>query len=390
MVILRLAVRNIIGAGLRTWLSVIVLSLSFVIIIWHKGLLDGWDRQAINDMIKWEVAGGQYWNSKFDPYDPLSLAEAHGTIPFQMEELIDKGDATAFLYTQGTIYPKGRLQSILIKGIDPDQSIIDLPSEELSKGDAEIPALIGMNMSVSSGLKKGDLVTLRWRDRNGAFDAARVHINGVFQTNVPGVDNSQIWIPLDKLQDMILTPGEATIIVCRERDMAYPVVEGWVFKSRDDLFVDLNKIIKSKTMAGLIIWAILLMVAMLAIFDTQVLSIFRRQREIGTYVALGMTRRQVVSLFTIEGTMHSVLAAFVGAAYGIPLLSMQASRGISLPVSTKDYGLAMAEKLFPVYSLGLVLGTVLIVLLVTTIVSYWPSRKIAKMRPTEALRGRIQ
>ena len=105
---------------------------------------------------------------------------------------------------------------------------------------------------------------------------------------------------------------------------------------------------------------------------------------------MGMTRRQVVSLFTIEGTMHSVLAALVGAAYGLPLLSMQATRGISLPVSTKDYGLAMAEKLFPVYSLGLVLGTVLIVLLVTTIVSYWPSRKIAKMRPTEALRGRIQ
>ncbi len=71
-------------------------------------------------------------------------------------------------------------------------------------------------------------------------------------------------------------------------------------------------------------------------------------------------------------------------------LTLQAIRGISIPVNSSDFGIAMAEKLYPVYSLGLIAGTVLIVLLVTTIVSYWPSRKIAKLNPTEALRGRIQ
>jgi ABC-type lipoprotein release transport system permease subunit len=134
----------------------------------------------------------------------------------------------------------------------------------------------------------------------------------------------------------------------------------------------------------------MLMMAMLAIFDTQVLSIFRRQKEIGTYVALGMTRGQVVKLFTIEGAMHSVLAAIVGAVYGIPLLTMQAIKGISIPINSSDFGIAMAERLYPVYSLGLITGTILIVLMVTTVVSYWPSRKIAKLNPTEALRGRIQ
>jgi len=390
MVILKLAVRNIIGAGLRTWLTVIVLSLSFVIIIWHKGLLDGWDRQAINDMISWEVAGGQYWNEKYDPYDPLSLAESHNVIPFQIRNLIERGEASPFLFAQGTVYPEGRLQSIIIKGVDPEQDIIELPSEELADADAEIPAIIGRNLSASTGLEEDDLVTLRWRDKNGAFDAAQVRIAGVFNTNVPSVDNGQIWIPLEVLREMILAPGEATIVVCRESETDYPEVEGWEFLSRDDLFTDLNEIIKSKTMAGLIIWAILLMVAMLAIFDTQVLSIFRRQKEIGTYIALGMTRWQVVSLFTIEGAMHSILATVLGALYGVPLLSIQATRGISLPVSTKDYGLAMAEKLYPVYSLALVAGTVIVVVLVTTLVSYWPSRKIARMKPTEALRGKIQ
>ena len=390
MIAIRLAIRNIIGAGLRTWLNVIVLSFAFVVIIWHKGLLDGWDRQAINDMVKWEIAGGQYWQENYDPYDPFSLAESHAQIPSELQDYLKRGEITPLLFSQGTIYPKGRMQSIVIKGIDPGQDIIDIPSGELVSDNGEIPAIIGSSMADGTGLEEGSLVSLRWRDKNGAFDAAQVRIKAVFKTNVPTVDASQVWIPIEKLREMMLLPDEATIIICREGGTDPPEALGWHYKDKDDLLVDLQNIIKSKSMAGLVIWAILLMVAMLAIFDTQVLSIFRRQKEIGTYVALGMTRGQVVALFTAEGALHSVFATLLGAAYGLPLLSMQAARGINLPVSSEDYGLTMAEKLYPVYSLGLILGTVLVVVFVTTLVSYWPSRKIARMNPTEALRGKIR
>jgi len=390
MVSIRLALRNILGAGLRTWLNVIVLSFSFVVIIWHKGLLDGWDRQAIHDMIQWEIAAGQYWVNEYDPYDPFSLSEAHAPIPEELDAFIQQGEITPLLYTKGTIYPKGRMQSILIKGIAPGQEIIAVPSSLLKAGPDEIPAIIGTGMAGSTGLKEGNFVTLRWRDKNGAFDAAQVKITGIFKTNVPSVDASQVWLPIDKLRDMMLLPDEATILICRDEKLGTYSSARWDFKEQDELLVDLHQIIRSKSMAGMFIWAILLMVAMLAIFDTQVLSIFRRQREIGTYVALGMTRKQVVTLFTFEGAMHAVFATALGAAYGLPLLSMQAKRGISLPVSSEDYGLSMAEKLYPVYSLGLILGTVFVVVLVTTLVSYWPSRKIARMNPTEALRGRLQ
>ena len=56
-----------------------------------------------------------------------------------------------------------------------------------------------------------------------------------------------------------------------------------------------------------------------------------------------MTQRQVVGLFTIEGAMHSVLAAIVGAIYGIPLLTFQAVKGWTMPAGTDDYGMTIAE-----------------------------------------------
>jgi len=41
------------------------------------------------------------------------------------------------------------------------------------------------------------------------------------------------------------------------------------------------------------------------------------------------------------------------------------------------------------YSAGLVAATTFLVLVITTIVSYLPTRKIAKLKPTDALRGRM-
>ena len=107
----------------------------------------------------------------------------------------------------------------------------------------------------------------------------------------------------------------------------------------------------------------------------------------GTLMALGMTRSKIIQLFTLEGAMHAVLAAFVAAVYGIPLLMYVASTGYGLPEATDSFGMAIGNRIFPTYSAGLIIGTTLLVLVVTTIVSYLPTRRIAKLKPTDALRG---
>lgn len=387
---IKLAYRNLIGAGLRTWLNVIVLSFSFVVIIWMKGILVGWDRQAKSDMISWEIGDGQYWHKAYDPFDQFTLQDAHAPIPTAFKAAIKNGKMLPVLISQGTIYPGGRIQSVLIKGIDPGQDILNLPTHKLDTLPDIIPAIIGTGMARTSKLKVGDFVTLRWRDANGTFDATEICITNIFKTNVPTVDVSQVWIPLETMQSMLLMPDEATLFTIRDSETTQPVSDNYRFMPVKTLVADLESMIKTKSVGQSIFYVVLLLLALLAIFDTQVLSIFRRQKEIGTYVALGYTQKQVVWLFTIEGAMHAILAAVVGAIYGIPFLTWQAKTGWALPVETSDYGFAIAETLYPVYSAGLVITTMLIVMLATAIVSYWPSRRIAKMNPTEALRGKLQ
>jgi len=388
---IKLAFRNLMGAGLRTWLNAIVLSFSFVVIIWMKGIMAGWDHQSKNDMARWEIGGGQYWQEKYDPYDPFTWRESHAPIPVRFKDEIRSGDMVPVLVTQGSIYPQGRIQSIKIKGIDPDQKLLLLPTQKLDTTMTDaIPAVIGSITSRDLKMGVGDRATLQWRDANGTFDASDVLITGVFKVSVPSADQGQIYIPLAKLQSMLGLPGEATILTYRDSKQLRPDVTGWINKPVKVLTASIDEMLKMKSTGQSILYFILLLLAMLAIFDTQVLSIFRRQKEIGTYIALGYTRKEVVGLFTVEGTMHSVFAALLGAAYGLPLLLYQAKHGWTLPIDASQFGVAIAQTLYPVYSAGLVVATVMLVMLTTALVSYLPSRRIAKMNPTEALRGRIQ
>ncbi|MFQ6613495.1 MAG: ABC transporter permease [Fidelibacterota bacterium] len=390
MLALKLAYRNLMGAKLRTGLNVLVLSLSFIVIIWNKGLLNGWDQQARRDTIDWEIGGGQYWQENYDPYDPFTLETGHAPLSGETLHKIRVGKLTPVLIAQATIYPRGRLQNVLLKGIPPEQKILQLPTASLARPGQEIPVIIGRRMAKNSHLKVGDRVTVRWRDAHGTFDANEAVIVEIFKTNVPTVDQGVFWLPIARLQNMLQMEHEATLLVTAPESGFTGTIPGWIFRDHQFLLKDIRDMIAMKSIGGKIFFLILLSLAMLAIFDTQVLSIFRRQKEIGTHIALGMTRPQVVGLFTVEGALHSVLAAVLAALYGIPLLGYQAVNGWTMPAGTDDFGLTIADTIFPEYSLGLVLGTTLIVLLTTTLVSYLPARRIATMEPTDAIRGKIQ
>lgn len=388
MLAIKLAFKNLLGAGLRTWLNVIVLSFAFVVIVFYNGMLDGWNIQALNDTKEWEAGNGQLWHPAYDRYDPFTLQDAHAKMSDEISGLIKQGQLTPVLITQASAYPSGRMINVQLKGIDPEQQVLKLPSH-LLRDTSKIVALIGARMAESNKLKVGDNVLVRWRDKNGTFDAKEISIAGVFEADVPTVDQGQFWIPLNVLQKMTRMEGETTLLVA-SKTFEVRKIDTWEPRNLDYLLKEFNEIMQSKKGGSRIIYGLLLALALLAIFDTQVLSVFRRQKEIGTYIALGMTRSQVVRIFTVEGSAHSILALLLGAVYGIPILSYLRMHGIPMPKSAGDSGLAIAKSIIPVYSFGMILSTILLVIISATIVSYFPARRISKMKPTDALKGKIQ
>jgi len=390
MVIPKLAVRNMLGAGLKTWLNAAVLSMAYVAIIWAQGLYIGFDAEVSRAMIDAAYGGGQYWVEGFDPYDPFTIQDAHAGLAGPLQALVESGRAAPVLIVPGTIYPNGRIQSVLLKGIDPGQTLLSIPSGVLKPSGREVPGLIGSRMARTIGLNKGDVMTVRWRDAGGTFDAGEIAIVDVMTTNVQAIDDGQVWLPIETLRGMAGMNGEATILVTAKGFAPAADIPGWSFKDLDFLLKDIRDLVQGKTIGASILYTILLFLAMLAIFNTQLLSIWKRRKEIGTMMALGFSRGRIIGLFTLEGALNGVFAALVGAVYGIPLLAYSAAHGLSLGGNVgDDYGFAMSEKLYPTYSAALVLGTTVLVFVVTTIVSFLPTRKIAKLKPTDALRGKL-
>ncbi|MBD3415050.1 MAG: FtsX-like permease family protein, partial [Candidatus Aminicenantes bacterium] len=274
-------------------------------------------------------------------------------------------------------------------GIDPEQKILNLPAERLRVKTDTIPALIGTRMAENSQLKNGDIVTLRWRDKDGTFDAADIKIVHVMNTLVPAVDKGQIWIPYQKLQEMMGTDQHATIVVIQQ-DLEPTFKSGgvWEFQSLTYLLRDMEAMKQIQTFSYAFMYLLLLFMALLAVFDTQVISIFRRKREIGMLMALGMERKNVIKLFTLEGALQGVLSLIIGAIYATPFLIWSAKSGIQLPESAGDFGMAISTTLYPMYGWKIIIGSALLMLVSVTVVSYFPSRRISDIQPQKVLAGR--
>lgn len=385
-----LAMKNLIGAGMRTWLNVFVTAISFFMIIFISGMYDGMRSHAKQVTIDTEVAGGAYWHPEYDPLDPFSYEDAHGIPPKEINDLINNENAFSILVSQASIYPNGRMMPVVIKGIEPEQSIINLPTQSLLKeADGLIPVLIGSGMANYTKLKVGDAFAIRWLDANRTYDADEGVIVYIMETENFKVDMGTIWIPLEQAQTMLDMKNEATYVTFSKNISKVQGKGNWIYRDVDYLMRDMEAMIEADEPNARIMYAILLSLAGMGIFNSQILSIFRRRKEIGTLMAMGMTRSRVVGLFTLEGGMNAFFSLIMVLVLGGPVFIYFALYGIPLPIDYNEMGLIMAKKLFPVYTMGLFISTTLFISFVVLVLSYMPSRRIAKMKPTDALRGKV-
>ncbi|PKN72960.1 MAG: ABC transporter permease [Candidatus Cloacimonetes bacterium HGW-Cloacimonetes-3] len=391
--ILKLAYKNILGNGWRSLINVIILSIVLTGMIWMQGLYDGWGRIARRQMIAWQFGSGHYEQVNYDKYDSFTLDKSNAALSPEMEKQVADGKAVPILYSAGVIYPQGRMTPVVIKGIPTQQSILAIPTEYLKIADKSapvIPVIIGKQMAKSTRLSEGDQFTMRWKDIYGVFNAYDVVIAKVMNTPVPTTDVAQVWMDYDKLNEVKALNNSATLIVLKDKPVNSDLGSDWRYLSTDDSMAGTDAMISAKRVGGYVIFTLLLFLAMVAIFDTQILSIFKRRKEIGTLIALGLTKRQIIRLFTLEGTLYMLLGTVFTGIFGMPLFLYFGIKGYSMPVDVSSYNIAgMSDSIKCYYSPIMIISTFLIVMLVTVFASWLPTARIARMKATDALLGKV-
>ncbi len=155
--------------------------------------------------------------------------------------------------------------------------------------------------------------------------------------------------------------------------------KGFVTQSVKETQEFLNQIIS--VLEGIVagFGAIAVIASIFGIINTMYISVLQRTREIGLMKALGMRRRDIGRLFRFEAAW----IGFIGGALG-SLLAIGLGTAIN-PSITKQLNLGEGNSLL-IFKWQQIVGLIVILIIVSTLAGYLPSRKAAKLDPIEALR----
>jgi putative ABC transport system permease protein len=123
--------------------------------------------------------------------------------------------------------------------------------------------------------------------------------------------------------------------------------------------------------------AIAVVASIFGIINTMYISVLQRTREIGLMKALGMRKRDIGRLFRIEAAWIGLLGGIIGTGLSL-LVGLFANPFISKSIDF-DGDLLIFEPL----QVG---GLIVLLILVSILAGWLPSRKAARLDPIEALR----
>ena len=256
---------------------------------------------------------------------------------------------------------------------------------------------IGRVFAQKAGLGIGDRIPLKTISAQFSDKIWSPEITGIFNFDYIKVDEGYIIVDFGRLSRLLVL-GEGTqslIIYADDETMSgaitaivqnllgdSDVVTDW----KDNYWVAL---LKAALPIYTVIFLIFLIVANLLIINTVMMIIQERIREIGMMGSLGMTRREIVSVFFFE----SVFLAIFGALAGVIAGGLVSGICSSFPIRMGDlYGNTFSEMplgsaIFFQFSPWILLRSWLMGVLVTSLFTLIPSLKSAFVEPVEALRS---
>jgi len=255
---------------------------------------------------------------------------------------------------------------------------------------------VGRIFAHKAGLSIGDRIPLKTVSAQFSDKIWSPVITGIFNFDYVKCDEQYIVVDFGRLQRLlVLDEGTQSLVIYadNEKDSASIASAVQNLLGPDSVVTEFNDnywvaVMKVVIPIYTIVFLVFMIVASFLIINTVVMIIHERIKEIGMMGSLGMTRREIVSVFFFE----SVFLAAIGALAGVIAGGLISAIGARFPIRMGDlYGNTFSEMplsnaiFFQFKIASLVRGWVMGVL-VASIFTLIPSLKSAFVEPVEALR----
>ena len=335
----RLAWRNLWRHRTRTVIVISAIVLSYALLLFFLGLQDDLERSLESTAI--ETAGGNAFVHAANYWETLDIERS-------IDDPAPVVDATSRIEAVHSWVPRliipGLLETatdsvaIQLTGIDVERErLVSSPEDDLVEGSFfnatnDTPLVVGRGVADRLGVTIGDRVVLTASTPDGDVDRALFFLDGITETGVDLLDDTQAWTTLEAAQTAMRMEGQLNQIgLLLDDDAARHQVAGDLqrdldqqglamqVQTWDELLPDVVALMQfRRALAYLIFFALLLVVA-LAIANTFMMAFMERVRELGLLAALGLTPQRLFRMMLYESLLVALLGLALGFGLGLGL-----------------------------------------------------------------------
>lgn len=318
-----------------------------------------------------------------------------------------------YIVGQSLLANAGQVQGVPVKGIDPAEegkvSDFDgrLPEAMLQRLQAgQFNMIVGKGLAQTLGVEEGGQLTLISPDGNvtpvGMMPRMKqFNVVAVVDTGVFAVDNSLVLIHLDDakvlyrvgdegigVQLKLAQPENAPAItgtIVPENLRHKITARDWTFQNRDYF----QAVEVEKKMMFIIMFFISL-VASINLISTLIMTVTEKQSAIAILRTLGVPPRGIMKIFFVQGSFLGLIGTFWGVVLGL-LIALNISSIVAFIETLLGRKLITSAVYFIDYlpsqvRLADVAVIVAISLVLSFVVTLYPSWRASKTEPAEALR----
>jgi putative ABC transport system permease protein len=255
--------------------------------------------------------------------------------------------------------------------------------------------LLGTGLAESLGLTVGNLVTLMVTTTDGALNAIDAEVVGLYSTGVREMDARSLRMPLATAQQLLDSDRVTKVLVKLEatrytEEVAASLASAGLraggqelrVRTWEELAPFYKQVVALYNSIFLFVGLIIAVLVVLSTANTMMMAVFERVREIGTLMALGTRRRQILGIFVLEGMAIGVLGGALGCLLSWGLIEVINGAGITMPPPPSfSRGIPLLIKLVP----ELFLFVFVLVVGLQTVSAVLPALRGARMRIVDAL-----
>lgn len=410
MLLFNLARRNVVRQWRRNALSMVSIIAGVFILVLGRGFVGGLKENIVRaqiDMVSGHVmavpADYPTWGIQNPVDELLSLDDTTR----RWLDANAEAWTTRVVFVPRAIHGRDAMR-IRVTGVDADRDAAVFPREgwavdgalPVAKDELLISRGVGRILSVGAG----DTLLLETRTSAGAINAMEVKVSGVVRTNNPMYDRIGAFASMALVDDLVRPEGAFSHLAVRldDRDDADAVADhlrgSLGAQGRVSTFAEESRdLVATQELRQRILDVLalaMMAIAATGIANTVVMAAYERVREIGTLLALGMTRAGVVVLFVTEGLLMGIAGSAIGAAAGGLLVRKFTVDGIDMsPMieqSTSRGGyenVAFSTMLYTESSGEVVVAAMLFGLVVSVGASLYPAVFASRLQPADAVRA---